>query len=133
MRKDEFLRFVDDKFSNEEFYNLCLSFMDLVLNSYKFRTEDGNIAGKFYENDIKKAVANVKKYKEKHSIDDVGLQKAIRLYAYNVVSDDDKRQKIYFDQETKGSFKSSNVVGTLYCFTDLPRGLVENIFEIAKG
>ena len=132
MTKEEFLKTLDEKFSNEDFYNLCCAFMDAGLNSSKIRMEDGSIAGKFYEDDINKAAEQVKIYKSRHTISDEELKRAIRVHAHNVVSDDDKRQKMYFDQESKERFANAHVVGTLYFFTDLPDNIVEDIFKKSK-
>lgn len=128
MKKEDFLKTVDEQFSNDDFYNLCVAFMDVGLNSGKFRTEDGKIAGKFYDNDINRAAEQLKYYRDKYSSNDNDLKKAIRIHAHNVISDDDNRQPVYFDQETR----DSRVAGTLYFFTDLPDNIVETIFKISK-
>lgn len=132
MNKEDFLKHTPKEFSNEDFYELCKAFMDVALNSEKIRMEDGSIGGKFYSDDILNASILINKYQEKYNIDDNLLKKSLRLYAHNSIEDDDTRQKMYFDQSSNKQRENSHTIGVLYNFTELPIGIVEEIFEKAK-
>ena len=132
MNKEDFLKHTPTEFSNEDFYELCKAFMDVALNSEKIRMEDGSIGGKFYSDDILNASILINKYQEKYNIDDNLLKKSLRLYAHNSIEDDDTRQKMYFDQSSNKQRENSHTIGVLYNFTELPIGIVEEIFEKAK-
>lgn len=130
MKKEEFLKAVPTKLSNDDFYDLCHLFSDISLNSKKGRDENGKISGIFSSDDISKAAKSVVDYVKKYNEDLEYLKKSIKLYGAQSIDENDKRTKLYFDKNTKGDEKI--VSGILYSFTSLPNKTIENIFFEAQ-
>ena len=133
MTKEQFLKHIPEEFSNEDFYVLCQAFMDVALNADKFKTKDGNIAGNFHLDDMKRASKQVKYYLSKYDVSDEGLKRALKLYAHDSIEDNEKRQKGFFDRNDHHGNAPAYQAGTLYLFTELPENIVEKIFSDAKA
>ncbi len=132
MTKEDFLKQVPSDFSNEEFYILCKSFIDVALNADKFKTPDGKVAGRFYQCDMDKAAFLVRNYLDNYKIEPYILKRSIRLYSHYSISDDDKRQKSFLDKNPHNGSMPTNQAGTLYFFTELPNGIIDDIFDAAN-
>ena len=131
MIKEDFLKQVPTDLSNEDFYNLCKSFNDVALNADKFKTPDGKVAGRFYEDDMHKAASLVRTYLGKHKIEPSNLKRLIKLYSHYSILDDDARQKRYLDKNPHNGSMPAYQTGMLYFFTELPDGIIDDIFDIA--
>ena len=130
--KEKFYNHVPEAYSNDDFYALCQTFMDVALNADKYKTKDGGIAGNFHLDDMERASKQVKSYLSKYNVFEDDLKHAIRLYAYYSIDDNDKRQKVFFDQNNHRGFSLSHQSGTLYFFTEVPENIVDKIFSNAK-
>lgn len=128
MGKKEFMEKVPQEFSNDDFYDLCVAFTDVSLNSKKIKNEDGSLSGYFYHNDIDLATTKLKNYISSRNTDIITLKRVIRVYSHYVIEEDDKRIKLFFDTE---STKHSNVSGILYDFTTIPEKIMDDIFDTA--
>lgn len=132
MTKEDFLKQVPTDLSKEDFYNLCKSFIDVALNADKFKTPDGKVAGRFHEDDMHKAASLVRAYLDKYKIESSNLKHFIKLYSHYSISDDDTRQKEYLDKNPHNGSMPAYQAGILYSFTELPSGIIDDIFDIAN-
>ena len=133
MTKEQFLNHVPKMFSNDDFYNLCQSFMNVALNADKFKNKDGGVAGNFHLDDMERASEQVKNYLNKYDISEEDLKSALRLYSHDAIDENDKRQKAFYDQNDYRGNAPAYQVGTLYFFTELPRNVVDKIFSDANA
>ena len=133
MTKEQFLNHVPNIFSNDDFYNLCKSFMDVALNADKFKTKDGGVAGNFHLDDMERASEQVKNYLNKYDISEEDLRSALRLYSHDAIDENDKRQKAFYDQNDHRGNAPAYQAGILYLFIELPMNVVDKIFSDANA
>lgn len=119
-KNDELYNIIKTEGQQSDFFELCNLFLEIPLNSEKFKDEDGKITGCFKFEDINKAKIATKQFVDKYEIKDID-----NLLVF--IHDNYKKTRNPNEsRDTSGMIKSDNVdssigfYGTYYDFTLIP-------------
>lgn len=106
---------------NSHFFELCNTFLDIALNSIKFKDENGKICGCFKYEDIDKAKIATKQFVDKYKIKDLdNLFNIIHEYYKKTKNPNDNRASSGFIRNDSLNNYSMGLYGTYYDFTNIP-------------
>lgn len=102
------------------FFELCKAFLDIPLNSEKFKDENGRVTGCFKFDDIDKAKIATKRFVETYDLHDIS-----KLFV--TIHDCYKKAKDFDDERVSSGMirnedlnSSIGIYGTYYDFTAIP-------------
>ena len=117
---DELSNIIKNEEQNSNFFELCNTFLDIALNSEKFKDENERISGCFKIEDINKAKIATKQFVDKYKIQDLDN-------LFKIIHDNYKKTKDPNDsRDTSGMIRNENMnsfiglYGIYYDFTSIP-------------
>lgn len=117
---NELSSIIKNEEQNSNFFELCNSFLDIALNSEKFKDENDRISGCFKFEDINKAKIATKQFVDKYKIQDIDN-------LFEIIHDNYKQTKDPNDsRDSSGMIRNENMnssiglYGIYYDFTSIP-------------
>lgn len=119
-KNNELYNIIKKEGQQSNFFELCNTFLEIPLNSEKFKDENGNIGGCFKFEDINKSKIATKQFVDKYEIQDIDN-------LFEIIHDNYKKAKNSNDnRNSSGMIRSEDMnysiglYGTYYDFTEIP-------------